>query len=163
MTHWYKKKNETSEEEYKAQLEKLNKQQRNKRKKNAQNGLCAECNNKHLPLSKLCEIHFLKNKSKEFFKTATKWKQLKEIFENQNKKCLKTNVFLELGKNATLAFNGEIKIENAYWTTKAHRRSFLLNESSKKQTEFKVQPRELEQEFQIYYNLIEQEMKNEQK
>lgn len=65
-------------------------------------GICPRC--KKLPLlnSKLCEEHYLKQKSAQHLGTTKYWKDLKNIFDNQQELCPYTNEKLILGKNVAL-------------------------------------------------------------
>ena len=65
-------------------------------------GICPHCKKKPLLHSKLCEEHYLKQKSAQHLGTTKYWKELKEILENQEYKCPYSDELLILGKNVAL-------------------------------------------------------------
>ncbi len=65
-------------------------------------GICPHCKRTPLPDSKLCEEHYLKQKSAQHLGTTKYWKELKQLLENQDYKCPYTEEVLILGKNVSL-------------------------------------------------------------
>lgn len=89
-----------------------------------QQDLCLKCGGQRDSKHKHCEICRLKFVSKNLFGTATKWDELKTLFNEQKGKCNYSGLTITLGSDACIdhivprACGGNNDIENLHWTHK---------------------------------------------
>jgi hypothetical protein len=83
-------------------------------------GLCIHCN-QPLINKRLCLTHYLKFAAKFHLRTSKRWRELKELFDNQQGICPYTKKKMTLGENASIdhiipkSRGGTLEITNLQW------------------------------------------------
>ena len=84
-------------------------------------GLCRICGKEPACDVTACETCLLKNMAKRYFRDKNRWTELKDLLEEQQRKCAYTNIDLTVGRTASLdhilakSKGGKDTIENFQW------------------------------------------------